>query len=388
MKKLICLILALALTLSLTLPASATKATESVLITYRGITVVLDGAVLSPTDANGNAVEPFIMDGSTYLPLRAIAGALGLGVDWDDASSTVTLSSGGEKTAPDAQPSLSSGSKTVDITYRNIKIVLDGTVLSPTDVNGDPTEPFIMGDSTYLPLRAIAGALGLEVDWDAASSTVRLTSAAADTVTITTVHSYDRAGETPISVTVRRENYSGGLLISAETWDSEGQMLSTESYVYNSEGLLQSHSVDATGEDADRLTTYTYENGLLSRADTYTGRSTPGVHSIRGFYSYDEAGRLINLYVHYPNASWDNTDYSYDSTGLLLRSESHGYDILRNSHYSSYTDYFYDSSGTLLRSEAPGSATEYFYGSDGRLAKTVAENLDGTFTVVSYTYSD
>ena len=304
MKKFICLILALILALSLGITASATSGTETVSISYRGITVVLNGAVLTPTDANGNAVEPFIMDGSTYLPLRAIAGALGLEVAWDNASSTVTL-----------------------------------------------------------------------------------TTSESSTLTVTTVHSYDRAGETPISVTVRRENYSGGLLISAETWDSEGQMLSTESYVYNSEGLLQSHSVDAAGEDADRLTTYTYENGLLSRVDTYTGRSTPGVHSIRGFYSYDEAGRLINLYVHYPNASWDNTDYSYDSAGLLLRSDSHGYDILRNSHYSSYTDYFYDSSGTLLRSEAPGSATEYFYGSDGRLAKTVTRHHDGTFTVVSYAYS-
>lgn len=36
-------------------------------------------------------MEPFILDGTTYLPVRAVAGALGLGVGWDDATSTVTL---------------------------------------------------------------------------------------------------------------------------------------------------------------------------------------------------------------------------------------------------------------------------------------------------------
>ncbi len=73
--------------------------------------------------------------------------------------------------------SASSNTITKDITYRDIKISLNGTEVTPRDANGNPTEPFIMDDSTYLPVRAIAGAVGLEVGWDAATSTVILTQA-------------------------------------------------------------------------------------------------------------------------------------------------------------------------------------------------------------------
>lgn len=62
------------------------------------------------------------------------------------------------------------------LAYRNIRITLDGETLTPTDANGKATEPFIMDDSVYLPVRAISEALGCEVSWDDAASTVRLLS--------------------------------------------------------------------------------------------------------------------------------------------------------------------------------------------------------------------
>lgn len=62
------------------------------------------------------------------------------------------------------------------LTYRNIRITLDGETLTPTDAGGKATEPFIMDDSVYLPVRAISEALGCEVSWDDAASTVRLLS--------------------------------------------------------------------------------------------------------------------------------------------------------------------------------------------------------------------
>ena len=49
---------------------------------------------MEPKDANGNTVEPFIIDGTTYLPVRAVSNALGLNVGWDDATSTVSLGEG------------------------------------------------------------------------------------------------------------------------------------------------------------------------------------------------------------------------------------------------------------------------------------------------------
>lgn len=66
-------------------------------VTYRNIKVTLDGAAVETKDAAGNYVEPFIMDGTTYLPVRSVAGALGLGVNWNNETSTVELSKSGNK---------------------------------------------------------------------------------------------------------------------------------------------------------------------------------------------------------------------------------------------------------------------------------------------------
>ena len=60
------------------------------------------------------------------------------------------------------------------LTYRDIRITLDGETVEPKDANGKSTEPFIMNDSTYLPVRALAEALGCTVLWDDAANTVRI----------------------------------------------------------------------------------------------------------------------------------------------------------------------------------------------------------------------
>lgn len=62
-------------------------------LNYTGIKITLDGEPVTPTDAAGNPVEPFTIDGTTYLPVRAIGNALGLGVGWDGTTNTVILTS-------------------------------------------------------------------------------------------------------------------------------------------------------------------------------------------------------------------------------------------------------------------------------------------------------
>lgn len=47
-------------------------------------------------DANGMAVEPFAIDGTTYLPVRAVSDAVGLDVEWDQKNQQVKLSTGTE----------------------------------------------------------------------------------------------------------------------------------------------------------------------------------------------------------------------------------------------------------------------------------------------------
>ena len=58
---------------------------------FGGIKISLDGQVFQPKTVDGNPVEPFIVDGTTYLPVRAVATALGMNVDWDGPNQTVLL---------------------------------------------------------------------------------------------------------------------------------------------------------------------------------------------------------------------------------------------------------------------------------------------------------
>lgn len=72
----------------------AASRTENINITFSGIRVNVNGSVTALTDAAGNTVEPFIWDGTTYLPVRAVADALGVDVRWDGNTSTVYLTNG------------------------------------------------------------------------------------------------------------------------------------------------------------------------------------------------------------------------------------------------------------------------------------------------------
>lgn len=56
-----------------------------------GIKIVVDGKEIIPTDAKGNRVEPMIYNGTTYLPVRAVAQAFGKEVYWDGPNYTVYL---------------------------------------------------------------------------------------------------------------------------------------------------------------------------------------------------------------------------------------------------------------------------------------------------------
>ena len=53
------------------------------------VQVYFDGELAAPTDVNGDPVEVFARDGTTYLPLRAIAEHLGIPIEWDPDTGAV-----------------------------------------------------------------------------------------------------------------------------------------------------------------------------------------------------------------------------------------------------------------------------------------------------------
>ena len=159
-------------------PGYVAPGAQDVTLTYRDIKILLDGTLLIPRNEKGEITDPFIMNNSIYLPLRAVAGALGLGIQWDGPTSTITLTSGAAKTANYGESSGNVGTALETITYRGIKIILDGERIIPRDVNGNMVEPFIMNNVTYLPLRALSNALGFDVEWDGPTSTATISSGA------------------------------------------------------------------------------------------------------------------------------------------------------------------------------------------------------------------
>lgn len=88
-KRLAALALCAAVTCGTALAANTVYRT--ITVQYSGIKLVIDGIEITPKDANGTVVEPFIYNGTTYLPVRAVGNAIGKQVTWDGGSQTVYL---------------------------------------------------------------------------------------------------------------------------------------------------------------------------------------------------------------------------------------------------------------------------------------------------------
>jgi len=86
---------------TLVVPAFASNLTKTAKLVYNDIKITLNGNIVTPKDANGNVVEPFTIDGTTYLPVRAISNALGINVNWDPNTKTVVMTN--SQSAPSGQ---------------------------------------------------------------------------------------------------------------------------------------------------------------------------------------------------------------------------------------------------------------------------------------------
>ena len=73
------------------LTLAATRS-ETVQRFFRDIKIELNGTEIIPKDVTGKVVEPFIIDGTTYLPVRTVGEALGLYVGWEEENNKVILS--------------------------------------------------------------------------------------------------------------------------------------------------------------------------------------------------------------------------------------------------------------------------------------------------------
>ena len=83
-------------------------------------------------------------------------------------------------TAAIAIPALADGNSTLSELFRGVTVYVDGAKVEPKNAAGEPAEPFIVDNSTYLPARAISDALGAEISWDEATYNVYIDTLKAD----------------------------------------------------------------------------------------------------------------------------------------------------------------------------------------------------------------
>lgn len=98
------LAVSLALCLGLGTAALAAGGTRTIEV-LSGMKVLVNGQEFTPTDVNGNAVDVFAYNGTTYVPIRAMSEAFGLEVGYDAAqqAAVVSGSAGSSVVAPDTR---------------------------------------------------------------------------------------------------------------------------------------------------------------------------------------------------------------------------------------------------------------------------------------------
>ena len=126
------------------------------------------------TDVNGTVVRPIVLEGTTYLPVRAASELVGLSASWNGETSTVTLTAGSgtgcvtTAPAPIAQRAVSA------TIADNFTIIYNSTKQSFADANGKVVYPVVKDGTTYLPIRALCSMLNIPVEWDGTTSSIYL----------------------------------------------------------------------------------------------------------------------------------------------------------------------------------------------------------------------
>ncbi len=115
-----------------------------------GISVTINETAVD-FSAYDNAA-PYIDDGIVMVPIRAIAEGLGLSVDWDDTTETISLS----------------GDRDIDVTF-----AVNSDLATVNGETASLEKPAAMvGDRTFVPLSFIGSALGAAVVYDENSNSI------------------------------------------------------------------------------------------------------------------------------------------------------------------------------------------------------------------------
>ncbi|MBD3920543.1 TraB/GumN family protein [Paenibacillus sp. PR3] len=145
LKKLSSLLLALIVMLSVFSATSYAAAQPST-------TVLLDG---KPIQLGEGSAEPFVDNGTTFVPMRSLFETLSIDLSWNNTTKTVSGAKG------DLSFSLQIGSKTATVNGEKVTLT---------------TAARIVHNVTFVPLRFVGQSTGYNVSWAQATHTISLTS--------------------------------------------------------------------------------------------------------------------------------------------------------------------------------------------------------------------
>ena len=123
------------------------------------IRLVIDGDVIETTP------QPFIQNDRTFVPLRVVMEQLGADVGWNEQDRTVHIVKGNR-------------SVLLRIDSRLVEYDTGEKIYNISDV-----APFIIDDRTFVPLRLVSNALGVDIGWEDSSRTVYVDSSKAADIT-------------------------------------------------------------------------------------------------------------------------------------------------------------------------------------------------------------
>lgn len=93
-KRIALMIAVLMLVLSFSTTGFASWLDKTIKASYRNITIAVNGVTKTAKNVNGVVVEPFIVDGTTYVPLRGIADILGYQVSFNPTTYKIDITGG------------------------------------------------------------------------------------------------------------------------------------------------------------------------------------------------------------------------------------------------------------------------------------------------------
>ncbi|MBL0389185.1 copper amine oxidase [Tumebacillus sp. ITR2] len=181
----------------------AAHATPMAAMAEPRIMIQLDGVMLPAP------VDPIQYNARTMVPFRTIGAALGLSIEWDEATQTVIA------TGPGKEVRLQVGNKTATVEKKSVAL---------------DAEPILVQDRVLIPVRFLSEQFGAKVGWDEATNTVLITSQPRqmDTMVFYGLGSYDKRNylpkfkDTALTWSILDANGSFNVNQSEYHWPTEG----------------------------------------------------------------------------------------------------------------------------------------------------------------------